>query len=138
MSESALVQSLSSFIRKLNDEDDALVVVEGLRDARALRNSGFSGELFMLCHNQSIAKLEDRAPSFRKVILLLDNDSEGKRLVHRATRVLRGRAQVDLFYQHELLPASKGKIRHVEEFSSYSEMLARQVVPSHIVSRGIG
>ena len=35
--ESSLIESLSSFMRKLNDEENALVVVEGIRDANALR-----------------------------------------------------------------------------------------------------
>lgn len=87
----------------------------------------------MLCHNhQSFAKLEDMASRFKKVILLLDNDSEGKKLVQRATRVLRGRARVDLFYQRALLPASRGKIRHVEELAPFSEIiLSRKIsIPS--------
>ena len=127
LSESGLLESLSSFIRTLNDDDDALVVVEGLRDAKALRDSGFVGELFMLCHNQSVAKLEEKAVRFRKTILLLDNDSEGHRLVGRTQSMLRGRVSFDLYYQKQILPASRGKIRHIEELSSYSDRLARHV-----------
>jgi 5S rRNA maturation endonuclease (ribonuclease M5) len=127
LAESHLIESLSTFMKKLNEEDDALVVVEGLRDARALRDSGFVGDLFMLCHKQSVAKLEDKATRYRKTILLLDNDEEGKRLVERTSRILQGRVSLDLYYQRELLPASKGRIRHVEEFSTYADKLARHV-----------
>ncbi len=59
LEDDSMIESLSRFIRKLNDEEDALVVVEGVRDAKALRGSGFSGKLFMLCHNSSVSKLED-------------------------------------------------------------------------------
>ncbi len=125
--ESSLIESLSHFIKKLNHEEDALIVVEGLRDAKALRDSGFDGEIFMLCHKQNVTKLENEATKYKKTILLLDNDSEGKKLTARTQRILRGRVKLDLFYQRELLPASKGKIRHVEEFAGYAEKLARYV-----------
>lgn len=125
--ESALIESLSSFIRKLNDEEHALVVVEGLRDARALRDSGFVGELFMLCHKSSLVKLEEVAKNFKKIILLLDNDAEGKKLSSRTQRILRGRIKMDTFYQRQLLPAGKGRIRHVEELAPFARKLAVHV-----------
>ncbi len=125
--ESHLIESLSLFMKKLNDEDGALVVVEGLRDAKALRDSGFVGDLFMLCHKQSVSKLEDKASRYKKTILLLDNDEEGRRLVERTRRILAGRIPLDLYYQRKLLPASRGRIRHVEEFSAYADRLARHV-----------
>ncbi len=125
--DSAIIESLSSFVRNLNDEDDALVVVEGLRDAKALRNSGFVGEIFMLCHRSNITKLEERASKFRKTILLLDNDSEGRKLTERTRRILNGRVRLDTFYQRKLLPASKGKIRHVEELAPFADRVAKNV-----------
>jgi 5S rRNA maturation endonuclease (ribonuclease M5) len=124
-SESSLIESLHSFIRKLNDEENALVVVEGVRDARALRESGFDGEIFMLCHKNNVIKLEETASRFRKMILLLDNDSEGRKLGERTIRILNGRVKIDTYYQRALLPASKGKIRHVEELAPYAERVAR-------------
>jgi len=127
LEDDSMIVSHSRFIRKLNDEEDALVVVEGARDAKALRDSGFSGELFMLCHNSSVSKLESGASKFKKTILLLDNDSEGRKLVERTRRLLIGRVKLDLFYQRALLPASKGKIRHIEEFSQYADRLSRNV-----------
>ena len=127
MAESSLIESLSLFIRKLNHEEDALVIVEGLRDAKALRDSGFDGEIFMLCHKQNVSKLEIEATKYKKAILLLDNDAEGKKLSARTQRILHGRVKFDLYYQRELLPASRGKIRHVEELSTYAEKLAPHI-----------
>jgi len=126
-SESSLIESLSEFMRKLNDEESALVVVEGVRDARALREAGYDGEVFMLCHKNSVLTLEETAARFRKVILLLDNDREGRKLSERTKRILGGRVRIDSFYQRELLPASKGKIRHVEELAPYAQRLSRHV-----------
>src|ERR1700730_14247023 len=128
-SESSLIESLHGYIRKLNDEENALVVVEGVRDARALRESGFDGEIFMLCHKNNVLKLEETASRFRKTILLLDNDSEGRKLRERTIRILNGRVKIDTFYQRALLPASRGKIRHVEELAPYAERLPRHGSP---------
>jgi 5S rRNA maturation endonuclease (ribonuclease M5) len=125
--DSAVIESLSSFVKNLNDEEGALVIVEGVRDARALRNCGYSGELFMLCHNSNFAKLVSKATEYKKTILLLDNDSEGKNLSKRVQKTLSGRVRTDLFYQRKLLPASKGRIRHVEELSTYADRVARAV-----------
>ncbi len=125
LAESKVIESLSVFIRKLNDEEGALVVVEGARDAKALKDSGFDGDVFMLCHNKNVAKLEEEAAKFKKTILLLDNDSEGRKLVERTQRILSGRVKMDLYYQRELVPASRGKIRHIEELSAYAARLAR-------------
>jgi len=126
-SESSLIESLSEFMRKLNDEESALVVVEGLRDAKALREAGYDGELFMLCHKNNVLTLEETASQFRKIILLLDNDREGKKLSERTKKILGGRVRIDTFYQRALLPASKGKIRHVEELAPYAQRLSRHV-----------
>jgi len=122
-----MIESLSDFMRKLNDEERALVVVEGLRDAKALREAGFDGELFMLCHKNSVLTLEEASSGYKKIILLLDNDREGKKLSARTRKILAGRARIDTFYQRELLPASKGKIRHVEELAPYAQQLSRHV-----------
>lgn len=126
-SESSLIESLSDFMRKLNDEESALVVVEGVRDAKALRDAGYDGQVFMLCHKNSVLTLEEAASTFKKIILLLDNDREGKKLLERTKRILGGRVRIDTFYQRELLPASKGKIRHVEELGPYAQRLSRHI-----------
>jgi 5S rRNA maturation endonuclease (ribonuclease M5) len=126
-SESSLIESLSEFMRKLNDEESALVVVEGLRDAKALQDAGYAGELFMLCHKNNVLSLEETASRFRKIILLLDNDREGQKLSARTKKILGGKVRIDTFYQRELLPASKGRIRHVEELAPYAQRLSRHI-----------
>jgi 5S rRNA maturation endonuclease (ribonuclease M5) len=125
LAESKMIESLSDFMRKLNDEEGALVVVEGIRDAKALKDSGYDGEIFMLCHHQNANKLEVQAKGFRKMILLLDNDAEGRKLAQRTCRMLAGRVKFDLYYQREILPASRGKIRHIEDLAAYAERLSR-------------
>ena len=121
-----VIDSLDLFIKKLNDEvkNGALVVVEGQRDAEALQSIGFQGELFLLCHNEGLVKLTSEAENHKKVILLLDLDSKGRSLTKKAALLLQEKKSViDLFFRRELLSATKGRIRHIEELKRYKEYL---------------
>ncbi len=118
------LQALILFIRKLNDEsrNGALVIVEGQRDAMALKLIGFKGDLFLLCHNKSLVKLASEAERYDKVILLLDLDEKGRELTKKAAIILQEKnIKIDIFFRRELAKATKGKIRHIEELSRFSD-----------------
>jgi 5S rRNA maturation endonuclease (ribonuclease M5) len=120
------LQALILFTRKLNDEckDGALVVVEGRRDAKALESIGFKGELFLLCHNESLVKLASKAEGYKKIILLLDLDKKGKVLTKKAAMILQEKkSKIDLFFRRELSKVSKGRIKHIEELSKFGDYL---------------
>jgi len=121
-----ILQALILFIRNLNDEckNGALVVVEGQRDARALESIGFKGNLLLLCHHNSFVKLASEAEGYKKTILLLDLDRKGRELTKRAAIILQENdGKIDLFFRKELIKATKGKIRHVEGLSRFSDHL---------------
>ena len=116
------IDSLGLFIKKLNDEvnNGALVVVEGQRDAEALESIGFNGEPFLLCHNRGLARLARQAEDKRKVILLLDLDSKGRSLTKKTAILLQEKKHViDLFFRRELLSATRGRIRQIEELRRF-------------------
>jgi 5S rRNA maturation endonuclease (ribonuclease M5) len=69
----------------------------------------------------------DKALKFKKTIFLLDNDAEGRKLLERTRKLLLGRVKMDTFYQRELLPAGKGKIRHVEELQPFADLVSSRV-----------
>ncbi|MEM2955914.1 MAG: toprim domain-containing protein [Nitrososphaerales archaeon] len=120
------LQELMLFTKRLNDEckNGALVVVEGQRDAKALESIGFNGDLFLLCHNESLVKLAIKAEKYKKIILLLDLDKKGRALTKRAAMILQEKSRkIDLFFRRELAKASKGKIKHVEELSRFGDYL---------------
>jgi len=122
----AVIDSLGLFIKRLNDEarNGALVVVEGRRDAEALRSVGFQGELFLLCHNEGFLNLVKEAEGHKKVILLPDLDSKGRWLTKRAALLLQEKKKIiDLFFRRELLSATKGRVRHIEELKRFKEYL---------------
>jgi len=120
------LQALTKFVRKLNDEykNGALVVVEGQHDEEALKSIGFKGKLFLLCHNRNLIELASEAEKYRKVILLLDLDRKGRALTKKAIIILQGKNnKIDLFFRRELIRATKGRIRQIEELIRFKEGL---------------
>ncbi len=102
------------------------IIVEGYRDAEALRRVGVGGEILVLKSARKLRRyLEERGS--RKVILLLDFDSEGVELMAKTLRELEGAVPViDTWYwrkfrefkylgllEVEYLPAILGRLsRH--------------------------
>ena len=124
--EDDLLQKVALFITNLNHEAEkgSLIVVEGKRDKTALRSLGFLGKTMMLCHNESINSLAETANSYRKTILLLDLDNEGRALTKKAAKMLQGKTAIDLNYRKELGALAKGRIRHIEELIRFKDYFA--------------
>jgi len=120
-----IIQEVVTFVKNLNSdaENDSLVVVEGKRDREALQSLGFKGKITMLCHRGGVKSLVENAGLFRKTILLLDLDREGRALTGRTARLLQRRATVDLSYRKELGAIAKGRIRHVEELIRFKDFM---------------
>ena len=130
-SNQSIIQALSLFIRKLNDEcrNKALVVIEGQRDANALRSIGFEGDLFLLCHNGSLTKLASNAEKYEKIVLLLDLDRKGRALTKRTATILQEKSSnIDLFFRRELAKVTEGRIRHIEELARFRDHLQNLVI----------
>ncbi len=123
--EDELIQKVALFIRNLNHEAEkgSLVVVEGKRDRTALRSLGFLGKMVMLCHNGSVNSLVESASSYKKTVLLLDLDNEGRALTKKAAKMLQGKTVIDLAYRKELGALTKGRIRHVEELIRFKDFI---------------
>jgi 5S rRNA maturation endonuclease (ribonuclease M5) len=122
----SLIDSLSDFILKLNSERDSLVAVEGPRDARALRLAGYDGPIFKICHGKNIRSLGKQADK-KRIIVLVDNDSEGDRIAKRIEDAFVGKVRVDLSYRRMLVSAARGEIRHIEELRHYGALRGRDV-----------
>jgi len=98
-------------LQKLEDAVDRLreaaeygtVVVEGARDVAALEWLGVGGLHFALNQGRPLdAILEELAQSPAPVVLLVDWDRTGGRLVKRLEENLRARIQVDLHCRRRL------------------------------------
>ena len=120
-----IIQEIFLFIKNLNfdAENKSLVVVEGKRDKVALQSLGFRGKILMLCHRGGMKNLVENTELYRKMVLLLDLDREGRALTGRAAKLLLGRTRVDLSYRRELGAITKGRIRHIEELGKFKDFI---------------
>lgn len=115
---------LTDFVRELNGVSDekGVVLVEGKRDAIALRNIGYRGEMV------SIASLKQRErrgllESASIVVILTDLDREGRQLAARFVKLLiHDGIKSSLEYRKRLLIASRGTFLHIENLSRFSHL----------------
>ncbi|MDG6900864.1 MAG: hypothetical protein JRM80_02765 [Nitrososphaerota archaeon] len=113
---------LTAFVHDLNamSEDGWSVLVEGVRDERALRMLGFEG---MLVTVSRVGREGTKAfGGAKKVVLLTDLDREGAVLAARFVKRLgHDGMRVSLQERRRLKAASKGVFLHVENLSRFAK-----------------
>lgn len=112
---SPLVRNL---IAELN-RAKAAVVVEGKRDAHALRSLGFSGTLMQFHSYGGYARFADSAARYGRVVILFDYDRKGRYMTHRLVKLLQRRTKPDLTYRRRLARITQGRVRFVEQLAAY-------------------
>jgi 5S rRNA maturation endonuclease (ribonuclease M5) len=91
------------------------VIVEGRRDARALRRLGLVGEIITLHRGKGIYEFCQHIDnSHRKAILLLDWDREGENLFKRLGRNLSGHWEEFSIFREALKALCQKDIKDVE------------------------
>lgn len=116
---------LRDFISELNSlsrEGDVLLV-EGVRDARAMRGVGYRGPIVTI---SSISKgdSKSRLAASKRVIILTDLDREGRHLAARYAKSLtHSGLAISLLHRRRLLAASRGIFRHVENLQRFDYLL---------------
>lgn len=118
-------ESEARMVRRLVGEMDsqgAVVVVEGKRDAAALRRLGYTGAVMQFHRYGGFAKFADVAATHRRLVVLLDYDREGRYMTYRLIRLLQRRTALDLSYRRRLARITGGKVRFVEQLVSYAPM----------------
>jgi len=113
---------LSHFIGQLNQlsEEGWAVLVEGKRDADAMKGLGYTGALATV---SSLSRLGVKAlaPS-KKVVILTDLDREGRILAARYIKLLSHEGlRTSLSERRRLRVASRGAFRHIENLSRFSD-----------------
>jgi 5S rRNA maturation endonuclease (ribonuclease M5) len=81
--------NLLAFLKKLDEIIDA-VIVEGVRDVKALSHLGFRG-LIEVCSRVGVSNgdlVEDLAWRYRRILILTDFDEEGRKLNKKLSRLL--------------------------------------------------
>ncbi|HLQ03472.1 MAG TPA: toprim domain-containing protein [Nitrososphaerales archaeon] len=115
---------LKEFVTELNllAEEGCVLLVEGARDARAMRDVGYRGIIV------SISALrrgpESRLASSKNVVIMTDLDREGRRLAARYAKSFTHRGlAVSLDQRRRLLAASRGVFRHIENLKRFSHIV---------------
>ncbi len=115
--ESPVMEKAEEIRELLKDikERGTLVVVEGVKDKRALESFGIKN-IFTL-KKPLYAVVEEIASAEKEVVLLTDLDEEGKKLYHQLSRDLQKHGvKVDNRLREFLFTT---KLRHVEGLATY-------------------
>src|SRR3990172_4068380 len=121
-------EALVHLTRQLNEacREGGMVIVEGPRDTVALRALGFEGHSYAACYNSDLDKLLKEAARYTRTIILLDMDTEGRRLTGQITSLLQEKGiKADLSYRRMLHAVLKGRISTVEELSRFAAYIDR-------------
>ncbi len=121
---------LTEALQKLTVESDREVpiLVEGKKDLHALRRLGIKGEIFCVKASRNILiDSLDRIQN-EELIVLVDFDRDGKRLVSRITTYLELQGvKVNLGFWKELSSLVRRNVKDIEGLPSYLEKLKKHV-----------
>jgi 5S rRNA maturation endonuclease (ribonuclease M5) len=117
----AFGEFLAGFVRDLNhlSEDGWSLLVEGQRDARALRKLGYRGALLTV---SAVGRKQNPVSTGEKVVILTDLDREGAFLAARhIKRFNHEGVKTSLKERQRLKNASHGVFLHVENLSRFAD-----------------
>jgi|GEM_PF-3555350 len=115
------LERLKVIVQALNGEvkDNAMIIVEGPKDSKALEELGVVAEPFLYSHNSDHTELFRIARSFSKVIILVDNDKEGWSICKKLVSAFSEKGiRCDTWYRRQFYKIGGGSILHLEEFPS--------------------
>jgi len=116
-------------VKELNDlsSEGAAVLVEGKRDATAMKELGYTGPIFTVSILTSSAAVRVKLrKNVTKMIILTDLDTEGRRLAARYVKFLSHEGvQASLAQRRRLSKASRGVFLHIENLRRFALSGAR-------------
>ena len=118
------ITELKNFIFQLNTMEDGIVVVEGKRDAIALKKLGYSGKVLEFHKFGGMVDFTDSVAKYKNLIILFDRDKKGRHLTGKTIQLLQRRTKIDLSYKKKLREITKGKIMFIEQLVCYESYLA--------------
>ncbi|MEM1543584.1 MAG: toprim domain-containing protein [Candidatus Bathyarchaeia archaeon] len=127
------LERISWIIEELKDETSrgALLVVEGEKDAEALKSIGIECNIFTIkSFGRNLQDVVDEIGWFsdREIILLMDFDRRGRELTRRLAQSLeRMKVKFDLNFWKELSSLLNNELKDVEGLAKYIETLRRKV-----------
>ncbi|MDX1596987.1 MAG: toprim domain-containing protein [Nitrosopumilaceae archaeon] len=117
------VEDLRKFVSQLNSQKKSPIIVEGKRDAAALRKLGLSGKVLQFHKFGGMVNFADSVAKYDQIIILFDGDRKGRYLTGKTIQLLQRRTKVDLTYKQKLNAITKGKIRFIEQLICYESYI---------------
>lgn len=117
------ILQVKNFVLHLNSIKDSVLVVEGKRDAMALRKIGVSGKIVEFHKFGGMVKFTDSVAEYSRIIILFDRDRKGQSLTKRTIQLLGRRTRIDLSFKKKLRTITKGKIMFIEQLVCYESYL---------------
>lgn len=118
------ITELKNFIFQLNSMENSVVVVEGKRDAIALKKLGYMGKILEFHRFGGMVNFTDSVAKYKNLIILFDRDKKGRELTGKTIQLLQRRTKVDLSFKRNLQEITKGKIKFIEQLVCYESYLA--------------
>ena len=123
------ISDIEKFVFQLNNIKKSIVIVEGKRDALALRKIGFSGKVLEFYKFGGMVNFADFVAKFDRVIILFDRDKKGRVLTGKTIQLLQRRTKIDLSFKRKLREITKGKIMFIEQLVCYESYLVYGHMP---------
>ncbi len=117
------IDGIRNFVSELNSMKESAVVVEGKRDANALRKVGFDGKILEFHKFGGMVNFADTVAEYERLIILFDRDRKGRILTGKAVQLLQRRTKIDLSFKRKLRIITKGKIMFIEQMICYESYL---------------
>ena len=114
---------LKNFILQLNTMKNSVVIVEGKRDAIALKKLGFYGKVVEFHKFRGMIDFSDSVSKYKRLIILFDRDKKGRTLTEKTIQLLERRTKIDLSFKRKLQEITKGKIKFIEQLVCYESYL---------------
>jgi 5S rRNA maturation endonuclease (ribonuclease M5) len=118
----ALEEQISALMEA--SQKGAAIIVEGMRDERALRALGISGPVIMASRRPALELAEDAARRYREIVVLTDWDLKGDEMALKIDKYLRSAgSRPDMDIRSRLKKLVKKEIKDVESLSLYVERM---------------
>lgn len=118
----ALEEQISALLEA--SHNGAAIIVEGMRDERALRSLGVSGPVIMASRRPALELAEDAAQRYEAIVVLTDWDLKGDEMALKIEQHLRSAGvRADVEIRSRLKKLVRKEIKDVESLSLYVERM---------------
>ncbi len=118
----ALEEQISALLEA--SHNGAAIIVEGMRDERALRSLGVRGPVIMASRRPALELAEDAARRYEAIVVLTDWDLKGDEMALKIEQHLRSAGvRADVEIRSRLKKLVRKEIKDVESLSLYVERM---------------